>query len=351
MSRPPCVILAGGRATRMGGGDKGLLPFGAGTVLGALIERLGPQCGALALNANGDPARFAPFGLPVLPDPLPDWPGPLVGVLAGMRWAAALGAKVVVSAAADTPAPPRDLVRRLQEAGGGGLALAATPDGWQPTFGLWPTRLAEDLEAALRGGTHKIRAWTESHGAARLLQHQHPRGPRRGSGATGMRIMGITGYKNAGKTGLVERLVTELVARGYRVATLKHAHHAARLDTPGTDSDRHARAGAAQVALVAGRRWALIAELGPDEPEPTLEAVLDSLAPVDFVLIEGWKAGPHPKIEVWRAGLGHSLRAPADPAIRAVAAKGEVPDCPVPIVDLDDTGALADLVDREAAAR
>ena len=166
MSAPPCVLLAGGRATRMGGGDKGLLPLGHGTILSALIDRLGPQCGPLAINANGDPARFAHLGLPVLPDPLPDWPGPLVGILAGMRWAASLGAEVVVSAAADTPAPPADLVERLSAAGP--LAIAATPDGWQPTFGLWPVALADDLETALRAGTRKILAWTERHGATRV---------------------------------------------------------------------------------------------------------------------------------------------------------------------------------------
>ncbi len=163
------VILAGGRATRMGGGDKGMREVAGRRLLDHVIARLGPQVGAMALNANGDPVRFADFGLPVLPDSLPDWPGPLAGVLAGMDWAAAQGADAVVSVAADTPFFPRDLVARLQAAAGpSGLALAATREGsklWRhPTFGLWPVGLRDDLRAALEGGLRKVVFWTDQHG-------------------------------------------------------------------------------------------------------------------------------------------------------------------------------------------
>jgi molybdopterin-guanine dinucleotide biosynthesis protein A len=168
--RVPAVILAGGMARRMGGGDKGLLHLGGRSLLDHVRGRLAPQAGAIALNANGDPARFADLGLPVLADSLPDRPGPLAGVLAGMDWAAGLGASHVVSAAWDTPFLPHDLVARLVAAGGpAGLALAATagPDGplRQPTFGLWPVALRADLRAALEGGLRKIVAWTDAHGA------------------------------------------------------------------------------------------------------------------------------------------------------------------------------------------
>ncbi|HHX88424.1 MAG TPA: molybdenum cofactor guanylyltransferase, partial [Paracoccus sp.] len=121
------VILAGGRATRMGGGDKGLRQVAGRRLLDHVIDRLGPQVAGLAINANGDPARLAGFGLPVLPDSLPDHPGPLAGVLAGMDWAAGQGARAIVTAAADTPFFPPDLVARLQAAAGpSGLALAAS---------------------------------------------------------------------------------------------------------------------------------------------------------------------------------------------------------------------------------
>jgi molybdopterin-guanine dinucleotide biosynthesis protein A len=171
MNRPPAIILAGGRSTRMGGGDKGLREVGGERLIDRVIARIAAQCGPIALNANGDPTRFADLSLPVLPDSLPDHPGPLAGVLAGMDWAASIGADAVVSVAADTPFFPRDLVERLQAAAGpSGLALAASPDEtgklWHhPTFGLWPVALRDDLREALKGGLRKVVLWTDRHGA------------------------------------------------------------------------------------------------------------------------------------------------------------------------------------------
>lgn len=165
------VILAGGLASRMGGGDKCLIRVGGARLIDHVVGRLGPQVAGLALNANGDPARFAGLGLPVLPDGVGGHPGPLAGVLAGLDWAAASGAKAIVTAAGDTPFFPRDLVARLRaEASPSGLALAASPDRdgrlrRHPVFGLWPVALREDLRAALAGGVRKIVLWTDGHGA------------------------------------------------------------------------------------------------------------------------------------------------------------------------------------------
>lgn len=169
MTQPFGVILAGGLATRMGGGDKGLLPLGRSTILGHVIDRLAPQVGALALNANGDPARFRHLGLPVLPDSVEGHAGPLAGVLAGLDWATSRGADRIVTAAADTPFFPADLVPRLllaAETGGRPIALARTETGRHPTFGLWPVSLRDDLRAALAGGLRKVVLWTDRHGAA-----------------------------------------------------------------------------------------------------------------------------------------------------------------------------------------
>ncbi|SNS26917.1 molybdenum cofactor guanylyltransferase MobA [Tropicimonas sediminicola] len=165
------VILAGGRATRMGGGDKGLRPLGDRRLIDHVIARLAPQVGAMALNANGDPARLAEFGLPILPDPIAGHPGPLAGVLAGLDWAAGAGIPAIVTAAADTPFFPEDLVARLSAAAGPkGLALAGSRDSdgklWrQPTFGLWPVSLRHDLRAALEDGLRKVVLWTDRHEA------------------------------------------------------------------------------------------------------------------------------------------------------------------------------------------
>lgn len=184
-STPLGVILAGGQATRMGGGDKGLLSLGDATILDHVIARLAPQAGALAINANGRAERLVRFGLPVLPDPVDGFPGPLAGVLAGLDWAAGQGAETIVTVAADTPFFPTDLVARLQGAAEGmtnPLVLAATPRGREgtrsmssggqvrhPTFGLWPVSLRDDLRAALEGGTRKVVLWTEKHDGREAL--------------------------------------------------------------------------------------------------------------------------------------------------------------------------------------
>ena len=172
MKQPLGVILAGGKATRMGGGDKGLLPLSEGTILDQVIARLSPQVAGMAINANGEAERFAALGLPVLPDSIADYPGPLAGVLAGLDWAAGQGAESVVSVAADTPFFPHDLVSRLQFAAKDmerPLALAATPDGRQPTFGLWPVALRDDLRASLQDGLRKVVMWTDRHDGREAL--------------------------------------------------------------------------------------------------------------------------------------------------------------------------------------
>lgn len=180
MTRPLGVILAGGLATRMGGGDKCLLPLGGAPILRHVIDRLAPQVGAMALNANGDPARFDGFGLPVVADSIDGFAGPLAGVLAGLDWAAEQGADTIVTVAADTPFFPSDLTPVLMQAAEGmahPLVLAATPRGDEvtksmsrsgairhPTFGLWPVALRDDLRAALEDGLKKVVLWTDRHG-------------------------------------------------------------------------------------------------------------------------------------------------------------------------------------------
>lgn len=177
MKAPLGVILAGGLARRMGGGDKGLLTLGGQTILARVIDRLEPQVAGLAINANGDPARFASYQVPVISDSIGGFVGPLAGVLAGLDWAAEQGADRIVTAAADTPFFPADLVPQLHLAGEGmthPLVLAATPNPQKgkirhPTFGLWPVALRDDLRTALTEGLRKVVLWTDQHGGREAL--------------------------------------------------------------------------------------------------------------------------------------------------------------------------------------
>ena len=182
------VVLAGGLSRRMGGGDKTLLSVAGAPMLSRVIDRLKPQVGSLVLNANGDPARFAAYGLTVVADPIEGFAGPLAGVLAGLRWASSFalaqdpGAKpastfadpapvklhprYIVSVAGDTPFFPRDLVSRLLEAADGKdrIVLASSNGRAHPVIGLWPVSLADDLDAFLTAGeTRKVLVWVDRH--------------------------------------------------------------------------------------------------------------------------------------------------------------------------------------------
>lgn len=161
-----------------------------------------------------------------------------------------------------------------------------------------------------------------------------------------MKVWGIVGWKNSGKTGLMERLVTEFVRRGISVSTVKHAHHAFDVDQPGKDSYRHREAGAHEVLLSSAHRWALMAELrGSDEPD--LNTLLAKLSPVELVLVEGFKSASHPKIEAHRAETGAGLLAPEMATVRAVASDSGAGAGGLPAFDLDDTGSIADFIAAE----
>ena len=172
-SRIAGLILAGGQSRRMGGGDKCLLSLGGRPILARIIERVRPQLGPLVLNANGDPARFAQFGLPVVADAVPDYVGPLAGVLTGMLWTRENAPQCdwIVTAAGDAPFVPADLVELMLDAVHGtvaDMAVAASGGRDHPVFGLWPVRLAEELRTALVDeGVRKVDMWTDRYRVVR----------------------------------------------------------------------------------------------------------------------------------------------------------------------------------------
>jgi molybdopterin-guanine dinucleotide biosynthesis protein B len=350
------VILAGGEGRRLGGADKALLPLAGCPLAVHVLARLAPQVQAVAISANGDGARFAGLMLPVLADDGPS-KGPLSGLLAALRHAAAAGADAVLSVPVDAPFLPLDLAARLSAVHGvpafaraGGRDHAATA--------LWPVALAGPLAAFLASGAKpRVQDFAALHGA-RAVDFPDPsafanlntpadlaaaearlRTPPR-------RLFGVIGWKNAGKTTLMERLVATITARGFTVSTVKHVHHDVDLDQPGKDTFRHRAAGATEVILASAHRFALMRE--HRGPEPDLAAVLARLAPVDLVLVEGYKRDSHPKIEVWRAEAGQPLIQPGDPTVRAVATDAALPaPVPVPVLDLNDAAAIADFILRE----
>ena len=161
-----------------------------------------------------------------------------------------------------------------------------------------------------------------------------------------MKVWGVVGWKNSGKTGLMERLVAEFVARGFSVSTIKHAHHGFDVDQPGKDSYRHRDAGASEVLLSSRKRFALMAEhRGASEPE--LKDLLTKLAPVDLVLVEGYKRDQHPKVEAHRSETKNSLIATEDTTVRAIASDAGAIVEGRPTFELDDTGSIADFIASE----
>ena len=161
------------------------------------------------------------------------------------------------------------------------------------------------------------------------------------------RIIGVAGFKNSGKTTLVEKLVAALTRKGYRVSTVKHAHHSFDIDHEGRDSFRHRAAGATEVAVVSQARWAIIHELR-NEAEPSLDEVLAKLAACDLVVVEGYKRDGHDKIEVRNLALDHPVLAGDDPTIVAIAATGPIAGSPVPVFDRDDVTGLAAFIIKHA---
>jgi molybdenum cofactor guanylyltransferase len=179
----PGVLLAGGLARRMGGGDKPMRRIGGRSILERVIARLKPQCDSLILNANGDPARFASFNLPVIADNVADFPGPLAGILAALDWAAAVRPDIawILSAAADCPFLPRDLVARLHEARAdedAQLAVAASGGQSHPVIGLWSVALREELRHALvKEDIRRIDRWTARYRLATVTWPTTPLDP------------------------------------------------------------------------------------------------------------------------------------------------------------------------------
>lgn len=362
-ARPfPALVLAGGRSTRMGE-DKAVKRLAGKPFAQIVAARIAAQASPVFINSRNP--TLATLGYDLLPDTIDGQEGPLAGILAGLEHVAATlpAASHLAVVPADAPFFPDTLVARLSAAitGPETIAMAAYCGDPEPAFALWPVALAPRLHHWLETGQNRaIRAFAASFNV-RLVdfvdQPSHsffnvnrPKDFERARDLMGLgktpKILGISGWKNSGKTGLTVRLVEELTARGYRVSTIKHAHHDFDIDKVGADSFRHRQAGAHEVTIVSGTRYAIMHELRGN-PEPAFEEVLSRLSPCDIVVIEGYKREPVPKIEARRLEAKSRVPlAPEDPHIVAIAADHPVTDTALPVFDLDDTQAVADFAER-----
>ncbi len=358
----PAMVLAGGRSTRMGE-DKAAKRLAGKPLAQIVATRAAAQASPVFVNSRNP--TLAGLGFDLLPDSIDGQEGPLAGVLAGLEHIAAtlVAATHLAVVPADAPFFPETLVSRLAAAidGPETIAMAAYCGDPEPAFALWPVALAPRLRHWLETSQDRaIRAFAATCNV-RLVdfvdQPQHsffnvnrPKDFERARDLMGLgkppKILGISGWKNSGKTGLTVRLVEELTARGYRVSTIKHAHHDFDIDKVGADSFRHRQAGAHEVTIVSGTRYAIMHELRGN-PEPAFEEVLARLAPCDIVVIEGYKREPVPKIEARRLEAKSRVPlAPEDPHIVAIAADHPAEDAGLPVFDLDDTIALADFAEK-----
>lgn len=170
------------------------------------------------------------------------------------------------------------------------------------------------------------------------------------AGRPAIRVIGVAGWSGAGKTTLITKVIPVLTRRGFRVATVKHAHHEFDIDRPGKDSWLHREAGASEVAIVSSRRWAIVHELR-EEAEPSLPEIMAKLSPVDLVIVEGFKRQAYPKLEVFRPDAGKPPLYPDDNCVVAIASDAPLPQAPLPVVMLDDVEMIADILLAEALPR
>lgn len=352
------VVLAGGLGRRMGHRDKGLLPLAGISLVEWVLRAVRPQVDSLLLNS--DNPEYRRFGYPLLGDAVPDRPGPLAGMLAGLE---AAETEFVLTVPCDAPQLPPELVARLCAAlcdSDADVAVAGDGTRMHPVINLARRSVAPSLRAWLEAGERRVEDWVRSQRFVEVefapesfTNVNTPEGLRTleqnvESTAPQVPVLGFAAFSGTGKTTLLEQLIPALGRRGIRVALIKHAHHQFDIDKPGKDSYRLRKAGARQVLIASRQRWALMTELEEDLPEPRLGDLLGQLDPdrFDLVLVEGFKHEAIPKIELHRPALGKPLLHPDDQRIIAFAT--DEPERAaakeLPVLDLNDIDAIADFV-------
>ena len=344
------LILAGGRGSRMGGRDKGLVMIGGQTLVAHAANRLRSQVDELLINANRNEAHYAAYGYPVVRDLHPGFPGPLAGIATGLAHTAA---GLLAIAPCDSPFLPRDLVARLHAAlllERADVAVVRVAGELQPVFALIRTHLHESLMRFMVGSDSRIAAWFrlqklavvdfEDDAAFANLNAEEDCA----SAAARLNterlsdVIGLAGYSGSGKTTLLRKLLPLLKQHGLRVGVIKHAHHQFDLDQPGKDSYEIRHAGAARVLVASSQRWALIHER-EETGDPPLFGLVETMRSrdLDLILVEGFRHERFTKLEVHRPELGRPLLCAQDDSIIAVASSSPVTlRAGLPALRLDD---------------
>lgn len=352
------VILAGGKGRRMGGNDKGLIPFKEKPLISYAINILRLQVDSLIINANRNLDKYQHFGYPVIKDSLDDFCGPLAGMLSAMQ---SIDSDYILTSPCDAPMISPHYRQRMMETllhEQADIAVACDGKRLQPVFSLIPTRLQHDLAQYLAQGDRKIDLWFEQHKLAivdfsdqadSFANFNHPEDISEHAPAlpSPIPMLGFAAFSGTGKTTLLRQLIPELKERGIIVAVIKHAHHRFDIDIPGKDSYEIRQAGAQQV-LVSSRNLMALMEVQPSEMlEPKLGDLIPRLnsQPVDLILVEGFKEEIFPKIELHRPSLEKPLLHPDDENIIAIAV-----DTPLSLqkrikqLDLNNIPELADFI-------
>lgn len=347
------VILAGGKASRMGGSDKGLLVLNGQTLVEIVHSRLSKQIGHIKINANRNQELYGKLA-PVHSDDMSGFQGPLAGIHASLKHA---NTQWVGFTPCDAPNIPNNIVRRLSKTLEPTVDVYVAHDGKhaQPVFSIWNTRSLPKLESFLRAGDRKIKLLLEQCSTQYVdfsdspqtfinlntpddltqfgKEMQIPTIP----------ILGFAAYSGTGKTTLLEAILPKIKDRGVRIAVLKHAHHDFDLDTPGKDSYRLRKAGADQMLVASGKRHVLFTET-PDEEEK-FEYLLNMFdhEKLDLILVEGCKTLSFPKIELHREVVGKPWLYDQDDSIIAIAADVKV-QSELPQLDINDIDGIAEFV-------
>ena len=350
---PVCgVILAGGRATRMGGRDKGLLMLNGQPLWKHVYRTLAPQVGKLVISANRHLDIYQRSGIPIVSDSLPDFPGPLAGMLSVMQ---SVESEWFMFCPCDTPMIPQDIAEQLWQARGSAPAIWVN-DGERdhPTIALVSRALVPALETYLNSGERRVMVFLRQHGGIALTlpgkrdcfaNVNTPADLQKWQHKPVVPLLAIAAWSGTGKTTLLKKLIPMLRDAGIRPGLIKHTHHDMDVDKPGKDSYELRKAGAEQTLVASGNRWALMTET-PDNAEPDLLWLASRMdaSTLDIILVEGFKHEAVPKILLYRAGCEHDVsELQVDEHVIALASDAVIRD-ERPVLDINQPEQIAQFI-------